>query len=59
MFPKYLRWPSLVCVVGNLFVILFTGLQVYSGTAPSSQLIMPIVMIVIFGWMFTQSTNTK
>ena len=59
MFPKHLRWLFMICAVGNLFVMLFTGLQVYSGTASPSQLIVPIVMIVLFGWMFTQSTKTK
>jgi hypothetical protein len=59
MFPKHLRWLFLICAIGNVFVVLFSGFQVFSGTAPSTQMIMPILMIVLFGWMFTQATMTK
>lgn len=59
MFPKHLRWLFLICAVGNIFAVLFSGLQIYNGTAPSTQVIMPLVMIVLFGWMFTQATKTK
>lgn len=59
MFPKYLRWVFLVCVIGNVFVLLFNGLQIYMGSLPATKLIMPIVMIVGFGWAFTQSTNER
>lgn len=59
MFPRYLRCVFLVCVIGNVLQLLFTGFQVYAGSVPASKLIMPIVMIVVFGWIFTQSTKTN
>lgn len=59
MFPRYMRWVSLVCVIGNVLQLFITGFQAYSGSAPSTKMIMPIVMIVVFGWMFTQSTKEK
>ncbi|PRA24915.1 hypothetical protein CQZ99_27185 [Pseudomonas poae] len=58
MFPRYLRWVFLVCVIGNVLQLLFTGFQVYAGSAPASKMIMPIVMVVVFGWIFTQSNKT-
>lgn len=59
MFPKYLRWWFLAGAVLSLFVMVLFGLRVYSGTAPSSELIKPIVMVVLFAWMFTQAKETK
>ena len=59
MFPRYMRWICLVCVIGNVLQLLIGGYQAYSGSAPLTKMIMPIVMIVVFGWMFTQCTKTK
>jgi hypothetical protein len=33
------------------------GLQVSSGMASAMDLIRPIIAVVAFGWMFTQSTK--
>jgi hypothetical protein len=59
MFPRYLRWVALVCVIGNVLQLLLCGFQAYSGSAPASKMIMPIIMIVVFGWMYTQCTKEK
>jgi ABC-type transport system involved in cytochrome c biogenesis permease subunit len=49
----------LVCVICNVLQLLLLGFQAYSGSVPPTKMIMPIVMIVVFGWMATQSTKTK
>ncbi|WP_177076356.1 hypothetical protein [Pseudomonas yamanorum] len=59
MFPRYLRWVFLVCVICNVLQLLLLGFQAYSGSVPPTKMILPIVMIVVFGWMATQSTKTK
>lgn len=57
MFPKYFRWISGLGVVGAVVVFVLSGLRVWSGMAPTTDLIQPIVMAIFLGWMFTQSTK--
>ncbi len=57
MFPRYFRWISGLGVIAAVVAFVVSGLRVWSGMAPTTDLIQPIVMAIFLGWMFTQSTK--
>ncbi|EJZ58507.1 hypothetical protein I1A_002835 [Pseudomonas fluorescens R124] len=57
MFPRYFRWIAAFGILAALAMMVITGLQVFSGMASAGDLIRPIIGVVAFGWMFTQSTK--
>jgi hypothetical protein len=57
MFPRYFRWIAGFGILAALAMMVIMGLQVSSGMASAMDLIRPIIAVVAFGWMFTQSTK--
>ena len=57
MFPRYFRWISGVGVIGAVVVFMIACLNIWIGTAPTTDLIQPVVTAFLFGFMFNQSTK--
>lgn len=57
MFPRYFRWVSMLGVLAAIVLFAFTSLQVFTGSAPTTDLIRPVIGAVAFAWAFTQSTK--
>jgi len=57
MFPRYFGWISVLGILAALAVFVTSGLQVFAGSAPATDLVRPIIAAVALGWMFTQSTK--
>jgi hypothetical protein len=57
MFPRHFRWISGLGVIAAVVVFVVSGLRIWSGMAPTTDLIQPIVMTIFLSWMFTQSTK--
>lgn len=55
MFPRYFRWIALLGGIAALAFLVLTGFRVLSGMLPATDLIRPVIGIVAFGWMYTQS----
>ncbi|MCU1752188.1 hypothetical protein [Pseudomonas sp. 6D_7.1_Bac1] len=57
MFPKYFRWIAVLGIVAAVAVFITSGLGIYTGRAPATDLIRPIIAAAAFAWIFTQSTK--
>ncbi|UOK36352.1 hypothetical protein MJP36_17755 [Pseudomonas palleroniana] len=57
MFPRYFRWISVLGILAAVVVFVFASLQIFTGMAPATDLIRPVIAAVAFGWAFTQSTK--
>lgn len=57
MLPRYFRWISGLGVIGAVLLFIQTGVMVWAGMAPNTDLVQPIFLAIFLGWMFTQSTK--
>ncbi len=57
MFPRYFRWISVLGILAAVVLFVTVSLQIFTGMAPATDLIRPIIVAVACGWAFTQSTK--
>lgn len=57
MFPRYFRWLAVLGIVAVVVGFITTGLQIFTGQVPATDLIRPIIAAVAFAWIYTQSTK--
>ncbi|MFJ2481797.1 hypothetical protein ACIOWE_16075 [Pseudomonas sp. NPDC087598] len=57
MFPRYFRWTAGIGAFAGLVSMVLIGLKMFYGAASATDLIRPIICVILFGWMFTQSTK--